>query len=317
MVGQPENTRTRRRPNADDEGQTVRLTYRAPFDWDPMRAFLAARAIPGVEAVSETRYERTLAIGDAIGTLALTPVPARRHVRLSLRVPVITEIGPIVARARRLLDLDADLARIGEHLRRTPYFAARAGKVDGGLVRVPGCWNGFELSVRAILGQQVSVTAATTMASRLAAHFGTPTPAAGCPGLTRLFPTPAQLLEADLLSVGLVRGRATAIKALADAVLTNRLSLEKSNGLEDLVSRLCALPGIGPWTAHYIAMRAAGEPDAFPSSDLGLRRALGTRAAPVTAADLEQTAEAWRPWRAYAAMYLWTRGATGNADPRG
>ena len=168
------------------------------------------------------------------------------------------------------------------------------------------------LAVRAVLGQQVTVRGATTLAGRLVRAFGTPLDRAE-DGLTHLFPRPEALADADLASIGLPRARAATIRALAGAVARGETVLDASRGLEDAVARLVAVPGIGAWTAHYIAMRALGEPDAFPAADLGLRRALGNGAGPLAPARVAERAEAWRPWRAYAAMHLWA-GLAGEED---
>src|SRR5213078_2986929 len=175
-----------------------------------------------------------------------------------------------------------------------PLVARRPG------LRVPGAWDAFELAVRAVLGQQVTVRGATTLTGRLVRTFGTPLDPPE-DGLTHLFPRPAVLAP-----LGLPRARAATIRALAGGVARGELVLDASRGLEDAVARLAAVPGIGAWTAHYIAMRALGEPDAFPAADLGLRRALGNGAGPLAPARVAERAEAWRPWRAFAAMLLWT-----------
>jgi AraC family transcriptional regulator of adaptative response / DNA-3-methyladenine glycosylase II len=173
-------------------------------------------------------------------------------------------------------------------------------------LRVPGAWDGFELAVRAILGQQVSVRGATTLAGRLVAKFGAPLAETSEAGLTHLFPSAAVLASADVASIGLPRARAEAIRALARAVADGNLALDTGLELDALVERLCEIPGIGPWTAHYVAMRACGETDAFPAGDLVLRRAYG---GPAREAALLAASEAWRPWRAYAALQLWASAA--------
>jgi 3-methyladenine DNA glycosylase/8-oxoguanine DNA glycosylase len=180
-----------------------------------------------------------------------------------------------------------------------PLVAARPG------LRVPGTWDPFELSVRAILGQQVSVRGARTLAGRLVAAFGRPLPGGGADGLTHLFPAPAALAAADLSGIGIPVARAAAIRTLAAAVSMGRIELTAARGLEDFETRLCALPGIGPWTAQYVALRAFGEPDAFPAGDLGLRRALEAARVPAGAAALRERALSWSPFRAYATLHLW------------
>jgi len=271
---------------------TVRLPYRPPLDWLALLAFLAPRATPGVEVVAGGVYRRTIAVGHARGTIAVRPDRAS-HLLLRVSLDRRTSLAPVVARARRLFDLDTDPADVAGHLSRSRVLAPLVARRPG--LRVPGAWDGFELAVRAVLGQQVTVRGATTLAGRLVRAFGTAV--ADNDGLTHLFPPPDALVDADVASIGLPRTRAATIRALATAVAQGVLPLDVSSGLDDAVARLTAVPGIGPWTAHYIAMRALAERDAFPAGDLGLRRALGGgRTAP----------RSWAPWRAYAAVHLWT-----------
>ena len=275
---------------------TVRLAFRPPLDWPGLLGFLAPRATPGVEAVTGGVYRRTIAFGDAAGTIAVRAAGGEPHLVMRVRRRRLPEV---VERARRLFDLDAEPVRIADHLARSPELAPLVARRPG--LRVPGAWDAFELAVRAVLGQQVTVRGATTLAGRLVRAFGRPLDRAE-DGLTHLFPRPEALADADLASIGLPRARAVTIRALA----RGEVALDASRGLEDAVARLAAVPGIGAWTAHYIAMRALGEPDAFPAADLGLRRALGNGAGPLAPARVAERAEAWRPWRAYAAMHLWT-----------
>jgi len=220
---------------------------------------------------------------------------------MHVQLPRYESLIDVVERVRRIFDLDADPLRITDHLRGSSLLQPMLDAQPG--LRVPGAWDAFELAVRVILGQQVTVQGATTLAGRLVQAFGTPVEGGG--GLTHLFPQPTMLANADLARIGLPRARAATIRALATSVTRGGLILDASQGLEEAVERLCALPGMGPWTAHYIAMRALGEPDAFPSTDLGLRRALGNGAGPLPATEVSRLAEAWRPWRAYAALHLW------------
>jgi len=279
---------------------TVRLAFRPPLDWSGLLGFLAPRATPGVEAVAGGVYRRTIGLGDAAGTIEVRAAAGEPHLVMRVRRRRLPEV---VERARRLFDLDADPVRIADHLARSPELAPLVARRPG--LRVPGAWDAFELAVRAVLGQQVTVRGATTLAGRLVRAFGRPLDRAE-DGLTHLFPRPEALADTDLASIGLPRARAATIRGLARAVARGELVLDASRGLEDAVARLAAVPGIGAWTAHYIAMRALGEPDAFPAADLGLRRALGNGAGPLAPARVAERAEAWRPWRAYAAMHLWT-----------
>jgi 3-methyladenine DNA glycosylase/8-oxoguanine DNA glycosylase len=203
----------------------------------------------------------------------------------------------IVERIRAMFDLNADWAAIVASLRSDPALAARVESHPG--LRVPGCWNGFELATRAILGQQITVKGATGLAGRIAQTFGEQFQAAD--GLTHLFPAPEVLAVAKLDRVGMPGARAATIRALARAVCDGQISFEGIVDVEEFLARLCEIPGIGKWTAQYVAMRALGEPDAFPLGDIGLVRALDLK----NPRDLERRSEGWRPWRAYAAMYLW------------
>jgi AraC family transcriptional regulator of adaptative response / DNA-3-methyladenine glycosylase II len=311
----PTGLRERRRRNdriPGDAGLSVRLVYRPPLDWATTIRYLAARAIPGVEAVDERRYRRTIEWDGNPGVLELVPDPGDSHLVLTAYLPDVGGLIHVVERARRIFDLGADPVTIAEALRRdsdlAPLIAAHPG------VRVPGAWDPYELAVRAVLGQQISVAAATNLAGKIAATLGTPADWSD-PALTRVFPPPEVLAQADLSTIGMPARRAETVRALAGAVAAGELALDGSLGLDALVAQLGALPGIGTWTAHYIAMRACGEPDAFPAGDLGLRRAAGNGTGPVDQATLEARSEAWRPWRAYAAMHLWCTPTTaGNGQ---
>ncbi len=287
---------------AAGEGLIVRLPYRAPFDWAGTLAFLAARAIPGVEAVNPQGYRRTVRIGETLGTIEVRRPRAALHLLLRVRLPGCMQLLEVTERVRHLFDLNADPLPIHSHLLGSAVLAAKVKRTPG--ARVPGAWDCFETAVRAVLGQQVTVRGATTLVGRLVQRFGTPVKLDD-PVLTHLFPSADTLVEAPLEQIGLPRARAHTLRMLARAVASGELCFDAARGLDQAVARLRAVPGIGPWTAQYIAMRVLGEPDAFPSGDLGLRRALGNGAGPLSAARLEAAAEAWRPWRAYAAMYLW------------
>ncbi len=276
-----------------------------------MTAFLAPRAIPGVEIVNATGYHRAVWLDGAGGVVTVSPAPRGSYLVATVRATAAAPRGPIVERLRRLFDLDTDIEAVENHLRRDRRLAASIAARSG--LRVPGAWDTFELAVRAMLGQQVSVAAATTLAGRLVAAYGHAIGDAGAdPG--RIFPAPASLARADLTAIGLPRARARAISALAGAVLADPALLEPADALEGTVEKLCRLPGIGPWTAHYVAMRALRQADAFPAADLGILRALGTPPERATPAQTVLMARRWRPWRAYAVMHLW---ADGNAALRG
>jgi len=305
-----------RRPRAvapvAGEPLTVRVPYRPPLDWPALLTFLALRVTPGVERVCDGRYERTVALGDAVGVIAVEAIGDAPALRLRVQLDDCGGALELVERVRRLFDLDADPLQIGRHLARSDVLRPLVAAAPG--MRVPGAWDPFELAVRAILGQQITVRAATTLAGRLAAAFGAPV--AYGDGLTRLFPRPEVLADADVASIGMPRARADTLRALAAAVARGEPVLDAARGREAMVERLCALPGIGEWTAQYIAMRALSEPDAFPSGDLGVRKALGNGRGPLSSAAVERLAEPWRPWRAYAVMHLWTGASNSGAKPQ-
>lgn len=288
---------------------SVALGYRPPYDWTALLGFLAARAIPGVEAAGQASYRRAIELDGVAGTIAVSHEAAHSQLRASIRFPCPGALPVITARLRRLFDLDADPAAIGAALsqdaRLRPMVAAHPG------LRVPGAWDGFELAVRAVLGQQITVTGATRLAGRIAQEFGRALPGpTAADGLTHAFPRPELLAHAAI--GGMPAARANAIATLAKAAADPRL-FEPGSGLGNSVARLRALPGVGEWTAQYIAMRAMREPDAFPAGDVGLLRAMADEHGRPSAAALLAAADAWRPWRAYAALHLWTSSA---AAPR-
>ncbi len=272
----------------------LRLPYRAPLAWQPLLRFLAARAIPGVESVTGTSYRRTT----GGGIIEVRPVEGAAY--LVVRASGSTDLMDRVDRVMRLFDLDADPSAIAAHLGADARLAPLIARHPG--LRVPGAWDGFELGVRAILGQQISVARATVLAGKIVAAFGAPLGEAAAGDLTHQFPSAPVLASAAVEQLGMPGARAASIRAFAAAVAGGALRLDASRGLDDAIARLKALPGIGPWTAHYIAMRALREPDAFPAGDLVLRRAWTRQGGSA----LEEDAERWRPWRAYAAMALWT-----------
>jgi len=290
------------RTTSGAESLALRLSYRPPFDWDGLLGFLEGRAIAGVESVSDGCYRRTVELAGAPGWIEVRTLEGEAALELRVALSPGADLLRVVERARRIFDLDADPLAIGEALEANdllrPHVRARPG------LRVPGAWDAFELGVRAILGQQVSVRGASTLAGRLVREFGKPVEGAPA-GLSHLFPSPAHLAESDVASIGLPRARAEAIRGFARAVACGELILDGARGLDDTVTRLAALPGIGSWTAQYVAMRALGEPDAFPAGDLALRKALSSGAAPISAACAERIADGFRPWRSYAALALW------------
>jgi AraC family transcriptional regulator, regulatory protein of adaptative response / DNA-3-methyladenine glycosylase II len=301
----------RRRTAAPTAGEplALRVAYRPPLDWEALLGFLALRLTPGVDAVRDGRYHRTVAVGDAVGSITVEPVAGEAALLLRVRLAECAGVQELVERVRRLFDLDADPREIGAQLARSPALHAQVVAAPG--LRVPGAWDPFEIAMRAVIGQQISVRAATTLIGRLVAAFGARIDAGD--GLTHLFPRADVLADADVAAIGLPRTRAATVRALAAAVAHGEPVLDAACSYETVVERLCAIRGVGPWTAQYIAMRGLGEPDAFPAGDLGVRKALGNGAGPLAPAAVERLAEAWRPWRAYAVMHLWN-GSTLKED---
>jgi AraC family transcriptional regulator of adaptative response / DNA-3-methyladenine glycosylase II len=291
----------------------ILLPYRPPYDWPGVLAFLRARAIPGVEAVSGDTYARAIDIAGAHGIVAVQPTGGNA-LRAAIQLPRLSALPAIVARLRRVFDLAANPEVIGGHLAKDRALAALVTARPG--LRVPGAWDGFELAVRAVLGQQITVRGAAALAGKLVTTYGDALASVHRPsdGLTHVFPRPERLATADLASLGMPKARAAALSALAHAVASDPQIFAPRKSLEDAIVQLRALPGIGEWTAQYIAMRALRERDAFPASDLGLLRAMaGAGGRRPTPAALLARAERWRPWRAYAAQHLWTSGHAAGA----
>ena len=295
----------RRQPTLAADGQLVlRLGYRPPYDFTAMLDFLRGRALPGVERVDEVSYARVTGPAASPGWLRVSAWPAGEHaLKLELRGLSSAQLLPIVSRLRRMFDLDADPQAIAAALSRDPRLRPLLKKRPG--LRLPSGWDGFEIAMRAIIGQQVSVAAARTFTTRLAQAFGEALPPGFAEGMAHLFPTPEALAGADLTRIGLTRTRANTVRTVARAVLEGRVDFESEWTLDDFIVRWTALPGIGPWTASYIALRALGHPDAFPADDLVLQKAVPTDFTRMTARALTARAEAWRPWRAYAVMHVW------------
>ena len=316
---------------------TLRLAYRPPLAWRDMLVYLDGRATAGVEAVERMSvahagvYMRSVALPVAdrtvTGWLAVRQpagqeLAKKAHANVllvTLSASLAPVLMPAMHRLRELFDLDADPARIASHLERDALLAPVVAAVPG--LRMPGAWDRFELALRAVLGQQISVAGASTLSGRLAARFGE-TIVTPCRNLHRIAPAPETLACADLAdiaAIGLPKTRAATVRELARFAAAGGLRFAPGTPLNEAVSALDALPGIGPWTAHYIAMRALRHPDAFPAGDLGLRKALGELAGADGLASertLMLRAEAWRPWRAYAAAYLWRSLASQTGEPQ-
>ena len=280
---------------------TLQLAYRPPYDWAGILQFLKARELKRVEWIGDDFYARTVRLGDKKGWIRVKQVAKKNALLLELPHQLVTVLPALLNRVRDLFDLNARPDEISRQLRKDRFLAASVRANPG--LRVPGAFSGFELGLRAILGQQITVKAATSIACRFAEAFGEPivTP---FPELDRLTPEPARITRANMDAIarlGVVRARAKSLIALAQA--QQEFSLE--NGLhhdpDATIARLAELPGIGQWTAHYIAMRAMRWPDAFPKEDIVVRKNLGG----VTPRRAEEMSEAWRPWRSYAVLHLW------------
>jgi AraC family transcriptional regulator of adaptative response / DNA-3-methyladenine glycosylase II len=282
-----------RRQTTAGECYRFRLAYRPPYDWSAAIEFLAARATPGVESVDAGCYRRTIELNGKSGSISVVPAADAPALILEVQFSDPRALLTIVERVRRMFDVGADPSVIGDELAADPLLKQPLTRHAG--IRTPGSWDPFELTVRAIVGQQISVSAATTIAGRIAERWGTPVE--GSAGLTRLFPAPALLIDAPLEEAGIISARASTLRALARAVLDKQVCFDDPS----VAASLRAIGGIGEWTAQYVAMRALNEPDAFPSGDLVLRRMAGD----LTARELDRRSEAWRPWRAYAVMLLW------------
>ena len=300
-------TRLRReaaQPGAKVNGadtSTLQLAYRPPYDWPAMLAFLRGRMIQDVEFVTQASYGRTVRLGPHTGWIQVTHAPEKRALLVEFTHSLMPVLPALLGRLRHLFDLTARPDLIAAHLLKDERLKQGIRRNPG--LRVPGAFDGFEMAVRAILGQQITVKAATTVACRFAAVFGEKitTP---LPKLTRLSPLPKHIAGVGVDAIarlGIIGARAKSIIALAQADLAGSVQLEAGANPETAIAQLVALPGIGPWTAHYIAMRALRWPDAFPKEDIAVRKSLGG----VSAQRAEERSQAWRPWRSYAVMHLW------------
>ncbi|WP_223541283.1 DNA-3-methyladenine glycosylase family protein [Pseudomonas sp. BF-RE-26] len=279
----------------------VLLAYQPPYDWPALLGFLSARAIVGLERVVEGVYSRSIDLHGVHGTFSIQPA-ASDALELTLDFPDAGAVPEIVARVRRMFDLDADLSTIHRHLAVDPLMARLIAERPG--LRVPGAWDGLELAIRAVLGQQITVVAAIRLAGKLVARYGTPLNSA-LPGVTHVFPLARVLADADLATLGMPKSRGRTLSGVAQALLDDPRLFEP--GREGGIARLLALHGIGDWTAQYIALRQLREMDGFPNGDVGLINALAAlEGGPVTAKQLLLRAEGWRPYRGYAAQVLWT-----------
>jgi AraC family transcriptional regulator of adaptative response / DNA-3-methyladenine glycosylase II len=285
---------------------TLRLRYRPPYDWSSILSFLGARAISGVEVIENDRYSRTAEINGEIGSIEVSHQPDRESLSVRILVPNVRLLPALVYRVRRLFDLGADIETIDSHLSADSILAPLVSRRPG--LRAPGGWDGFEIGVRAVLGQQITVAAARRYAGQLVERHGRIVPEAFRihPQLTHVFPTPERLAH-NPIELAMPAARLRAAKAVAEAAIADPNLFQPSADIDETISKLLKIPGVGEWTAHYIALRANREMDAFPATDVGLLRgAAALHGEKTSSADLLTRAESWRPWRAYAAQHLWS-----------
>lgn len=303
----PSALRRKTAATAADDGVTLRLRYRPPYDWESILRFMQARAIPEMEVVENGRYFRTVEMDGFSGTIEVFHQPERQNICVKIRFPNVRSLPAIVARVRRQFDIGADIETIAAQLSSDPQLALLIAQRPG--LRAPGGWDGFELAVRAILGQQVSVAAARRLAGQVVALHGKPLPKtyAGHPGLSRLFPTAERLAKVKSIGLGMPVVRLATLKATAEAAVADNNLFRQTGSIEEAINRLKAIHGIGEWTAQYIALRAIREMDAFPATDVDVLRGATVldKSASFTPMRLLSRAESWRPWRAYAAQHLW------------
>lgn len=296
----PRELRKRLRGESARDEVVLRLAYRPPYHWNQMHDFLATRALPGVERVDARGYARTVALSSGYAIVCVRPLESEDALELRVRGAPPASLFQLLSVARRTFDLAADPAAIALAFKSDPLLSPLVNNRPG--LRIPGAWDPFECAVRAVLGQQVSVAAGRTLAARLVARAGHEI-ATGTEGLTHLFPSPVALEAANLDGLGITGARIRALKEMARAVVDGRVDFTLP--ATEVAAALALLPGFGDWTAQYVSLRALGEPDAFLSGDLVLRRVAGVDGSPLTARLLEARAEAWRPWRGYAVMHLW------------
>lgn len=304
LMGRPPSALRRSARSVPQRGTTLTLGYVPPYDWASILAFFRERSLAEIEKIDDDGYTRTIALGGATGTIRVAPVRGRDALALTVVFPDVTRLPTIVDRVRRMFDLDADVRAIGRVLRRDPALRSRLRARPG--LRVPGAWDPFESAVRAILGQQVSVARARHLAEEIVTRWGAPLET-GVAGLSRVFPTPEALAGAlETARLGMPGARTRALATLARAAHEDATLFSASASLGEARAHLRALSGVGAWTEEYVALRALRDPDAFPASDVGLLRALESGGARPSPDELTARAEAWRPFRAYAAQHLWT-----------
>ena len=310
----PSTLRKRSITKEQEKDVGLRLRYRPPYDCTNMLAFFKARA-PGVELVQDNCYSRTLEIDGGLGSIAVTHLSERPRLEVTILFSDIRALATIVARVRRLFDLGVDIERIEQHLSRDSALARLVTQRPG--LRAPGGWDGFEVAIRAVLRQQISVPAARQLAKRLVQLHGRCVPKVFRvhPSLSHVFSDAKRLVSAASIALGMPKARLMALRAVAEASTANANLFHPFGRVEETVARLKTIRGIGEWTANYIALRALRESDAFPAADVGLLRgAASIHGTKVDPAGLLMRAESWRPWRAYAAQHLWAAsGSPGNS----
>ena len=312
-------------PKSDTAVATLDLPFRAPYDWPRVLRFLAGRAIPGVEAVEDGCYRRAIEWDGASGALSVRRHPRRRCLVATIEGPVRMHASALAAPIARIFDVAADPAAIGAHFAADAWLAPLVASAPG--LRVPGAWSAFELVVRAIVGQQLSVKAATTIVGRLVQRVGERIDDHPHASTAWRFPTPAALASADLAGIGMPGKRVAALQGFAQAVASGAMTIElpdastsriATHDFDAMRAALLALPGIGPWTVEYVAMRAWRDANAWPATDLVLMQSIAARdPALLRATQQRARSDAWRPWRAYAAMHLWNEIADRAGAARG
>ena len=313
-------SRTKNNPASSLTGTvTLHVAYQPPYDWATFLAYLEARAIDGVEEVSNGRYRRTASYQGSDGIVEVADNPGRQGLMVNIQLPSVRTLSAIALRVRRMFDVYADVNRIGNHLSSDPALARLIAERPG--LRAPGGWDEFELAVRAILGQQITVEAARQLAAKLVRICSLPSPTLSG-SLRYIFPTAERVASSDLSALGMPRSRWETIQLLAKTVAANPRFFEAPGeapgSCEEVIARLRTIPGIGDWTAQYIALRAFRETDAFPATDIGiLRGATSLDGIAMNATQLLGRAEMWRPWRAYAAQHLWAASANTSSKTNG
>jgi AraC family transcriptional regulator of adaptative response / DNA-3-methyladenine glycosylase II len=300
----PGELRRRAAASSPDAEISLLLPYRPPYDWATMMRFLGPRSIAGMEVVADNSYSRVIELGDSTGSITVSHEPDKSALRVIVRFSKLNALSVIIARIRRMFDLSADPGAIAKVLSADPILAPLVNARPG--LRIPGAWDGFEIAVRAILGQQITVKGATQLATQLVATLGDSLePNGDLSELTHAFPRPGRFEKSRLARLGMPGARAAALSNVAAAFAADPRLFDPRRDLDHAVQSLRALPGIGEWTAQYIAMRALGETDAFPAADIGVLRGLAQNGERPTLKQAMAHAEHWRPWRAYATLHLW------------